>query len=178
MAKDGDRTIREAVAVYVLPGPLEEAARRLRRDGIDDERVSLLTSDNSVREHLQHLFAAADDPEGFQAREEVDDAGHGLSRGLVFTGQTAAAGALVVTAAAVGGPLLAGLAGAAAVGTAGAAAMAFIRQDDAHWLQEHLDQGHLLLCVRANGDDTDRLRRLLEPDSAETRVVELQRDDA
>lgn len=174
------QTIRETVGVYADPESLGQAADRLAQAGFPSERVTLLTTENSVETHLDHLFERGrDDKEhAFKPRGEGDDATHGLGRGLAFTGQTAAAGAVVATAAAIGGPVAVGLAGAAAVGAVGATMMAIINQDAASDLQQHLDQGHLLLCARVDDDREEQAARdALQANSLALHELEISRKD-
>lgn len=180
MSQAQTRTIREAVGVFADPGSLERAAERLTLAGFGDDRFTLLTTDSSVEAHLDHLFEASDgkDAPAFEPRERGDDATHGLSRGLAFTGQTVAAGAVVASAAALGGPVVAAVAGAAAVGSVGVALTAIISQGDVADLQEHLDQGHLLLCARIEDDADERAARdALEENSLDVRMLEISEDD-
>ncbi len=173
-------TIRETVGVFADPKSLETAAESLAQAGFSDDRLTLLTTDHSVRKHLDHLFESAGDDSApaFKPRGEGDDATHGIARGLAFTGQTVAAGAVVASAAALGGPVVVGLAGAAAVGAAGAAMMAIISQDDAADLQQHLDQGHLLLCARIEQDAEEMAAKAaLEDNSLDVRVLEFSIGD-
>ncbi|MCC5871605.1 MAG: hypothetical protein JJU22_04350 [Gammaproteobacteria bacterium] len=174
-------TIREAVGVFADPQSLETAADSLAEAGFSDDRFTLLTTDQSVREHLDHLFESAGDPSSpaFEPRKEGDDATHGIGRGLAFTGQTVAAGAVVASAAALGGPVVIGLAGAAAVGAAGAAMIAIINQNDVDDLQEHLNQGHLLLCARIEDAADERAAKAaLSANSLDVRILEFSEDDA
>ncbi|TVS16029.1 MAG: hypothetical protein EA417_11730 [Gammaproteobacteria bacterium] len=173
-------TIREAVGVFADPKSLETAAERLAQAGFSDDRFTLLTTDSSVKEHLDHLFESTGDESSptFSPRKEGDDATHGIGRGLAFTGQTVAAGAVVATAAALGGPVIIGLAGAAAVGAAGAAMIAIISQEDADDLQEHLDQGHLLLCARIEDEaDEQAAKAALADNSLDVRILEFSAAD-
>ncbi len=172
--------IREAVGVFVDPGSLERAAERLTLAGFSDDRLTLLTTDSSVKAHLEHLFEASEGEEGsaFEPRKQGDEATHGLSRGLAFTGQTVAAGAVVASAAALAGPVVAAVAGAAAVGSVGAALAAIISQDDAADLQGHLDQGHLLLLARIEDDaDAQSAQDALKENSLDMRILEVSEDD-
>ena len=174
------KTIREAVGVFADPKSLETAAESLTQAGFSDDRFTLLTTDGSVKEHLDHLFESTgdDSDSAFSPRKEGDDATHGIGRGLAFTGQTVAAGAVVASAAALGGPVVVGLAGAAAVGAAGAAMISVITQDDVDDLQEHLNQGHLLLCARLEDDADERAAKAaLADNSLDVRILEFSADD-
>lgn len=179
MSETQPRTIREAVGVFADPDSLEQATERLAQAGFDENRLTLLTTDSTVEAHLDHLFESSrgEGDEAFAPRKTGDDAGRGISRGLAFTGQTVAAGAVVASAAALGGPVVIALAGTAAVGTAGAAMVAIIKQGDARDLQEHLDQGHLLLFARLRDEaDESAARDALQENSLDVRIIEISNE--
>ncbi len=172
--------IREAVGVFVDPKSLETAAARLIQAGFSNDRITFLTTANSVKEHFDHLFEAEGDDSdpAFKPSSQGDNSTHGIGRGLAFTGQTVAAGAVVATAAALGGPLVIGLAGIAAVGAAGAAMIAVISQEDVDGLQQHLDRGHLLLSARIHDEaEETAAKEALAGNSMDVRILEFSADD-
>jgi len=176
MSQSEPQTIREAVGVFADPDSLEQATKRLAQAGFDEHRLTLLTTDSTVEAHLDHLFESSrgEGEAAFTPRKTGDDASHGIGRGLAFTGQTVAAGAVVASAAALGGPVVIALAGTAAVGTVGAAMVAIIAQGDARDLQEHLDQGHLLLFARIDEEaDESAARDALQANSLDVRIIEI-----
>jgi outer membrane lipoprotein SlyB len=67
---------------------------------------------------------------------------------LFFVGTSGAMGAVVASSAVLGGALLAAIGGVLAVGLVGALVARVIHQSDAEFLQEHVDEGHILLFVR------------------------------
>jgi hypothetical protein len=79
----------------------------------------------------------------------MGDTVHGLIGSLFFVGMTVASGAIVASAAVLGGGLLAAIAGAATViGLVGGAMSLILHESDAEYLEEQVDEGHLLLFVR------------------------------
>jgi outer membrane lipoprotein SlyB len=66
-------------------------------------------------------------------------------------------GAAVATGAIFGGALLAAVAGAVGVGAIGALISGIIHQSDAEYLEEQIDEGHLLLFVRVNDPAQEKL---------------------
>ena len=152
----GSASVREAVGVFAETEDLKAAVEDLQSAGFQRAELGLLAAEDTVRQRLGDVFASTDDsheaPDGprtaFVAKESVGDTVHAVFGGLIFAGVTTAAGALVVSAGALASPLLAGMAGVAAVGGITAAMGALIHQSDAEHLEEQIDEGHLLLFVR------------------------------
>src|SRR5690606_18369785 len=92
----------------------------------------------------------------FVRKKSIGDTVHAWAGALFFAGATTGAGAVVVSAGVLGGALLAAVSGAAAVGAVGAALALVIHQSDAEYLEQQVDEGHLLLFVRTHGEDEER----------------------
>ena len=84
----------------------------------------------------------------FIGRESIGETGHTLGGSLFFVGTTGVMGAVVASAAVFGGALLAAVGGIVGVGVVGALVATVIHQSDAEYLQQQVDEGHILLFVR------------------------------
>ena len=118
--------------------------------------MSLLAGERAVEEKLGHRYkkvsALADHPTvpraAYVSTEAIGDAEGGLIGGLMYVGGVAAAGAVVAS----GGTLAAAIAAAALAGGAGgligSILAKWVGDRHAHYLQEQMDRGGLLLWVR------------------------------
>lgn len=154
--KTDQPTVQEAIGVFFDVDHLKAAIEDLVDSGFDRSEIGLLASEHAVRKDLGDFYTAtnefADSPKApctaFVADRADDDTLHALLGGLFFYGATAAAGAVVASAAILGGAVIAAGAGVAAVGAAGSVMGLLIHQSDSDFLDEQVDQGHLLLFVR------------------------------
>ena len=157
--------VREAVGIFVGSKQLHEAVDELESCGFDLTHLGLLAGEHTVKEHLGEFYTeineSADTAEGprtaFVADKSVGDTVHALIGSLFLVGTTVASGALVASAAVLGGALLAAIAGAVAlVGVTGGALSLILHQSDADYLEEQVDEGHLLLFVRTEGAEQEK----------------------
>jgi len=128
----------------------------------------LLASEHVVEEKLGHRYgkvsALEDDPTvpraAYLSTEAIGGAEGALFGALMYVGATAAAGAIVVS----GGTLAAGIAAMALAGGAGgligSILAKWIGDHHAHYLQEQMDRGGLLLWVRTW--DVEKEKRAVE----------------
>jgi hypothetical protein len=164
------RTIREAVSVFTTPETLQGAIDELMSSGFDRADLSLLAAETTVDEKLGHKYRKIaeleDDPIVprccYVSTESIGDAQGGLIGGLMYVGGTAAAGAVVAT----GGTLALVIAAAALAGGVGALLGSILAKwvgdHHAHYLQEQLDHGGLLLWARTwDADDEKRAVEIL-----------------
>jgi hypothetical protein len=147
---------REAVGIFHSPEGLQGAIDELLSSGFHRAELSLLASELAVEEKLGHRYARvdvlADDPAvpraAYVSTEAIGDAEGALIGGLVYVGATVATGAVVAS----GGTLLAVIAGAALAGGAGgligSVLARWLGDHHAHYLQEQIERGGLLLWVR------------------------------
>ena len=147
---------REAVGIFHSPQGLQGAIDELLSSGFHRAELSLLASEAAVVEKLGHRYAKvdalADDPAvpraAYVSTEAIGDAEGALIGGLVYVGATVATGAVVAS----GGTLLAVIAGAALAGGAGgligSVLAKWLGNHHAHYLQEQIERGGLLLWVR------------------------------
>lgn len=156
--KADEPQVQEAIGVFFDVDHLQAAIKDLVDSGFDRSEIGLLASEHAVREDLGDFYTAtnefADSPKApctaFVADRADDDTLHALLGGLFFYGTTVAAGAVVASAAILGGAVIAAAAGVAAVGAAGSVMGLLIHQSDAEFLDEQVDEGHLLLFARTN----------------------------
>jgi hypothetical protein len=158
-----EATVREAVGIFFDSEHLHEAVDELMSAGFSFEDLGLLAGQHTVRQRLGEFYnevnESADSSEGpstaFVAEKSMGDTVHAFLGTLFFVGTTAASGAVVASAAILGGSLLPAVAGAAAVGAIGGALSLIIHQGDAEHLEEQVDEGHLLLFVRTTDADEE-----------------------
>jgi len=170
-----EETLSEAIGVFDDASSLQEAIDELLSTGFNQAEISLLASEHAVEEKLGHAYEKVteleDDPStertAYVSTESRGDAEGGLIGGLMYVGAVATAGAVVAT----GGTLAAAIAGAAMVGGAGgligSVLAKLVGDHHAHYLQEQLDHGGLLLWVRTRDEEHEqRARQILSKHSA------------
>ncbi len=153
---NGKKTIREAIAVFFDPQSIKSVVKDLRSAGISPDHIGLLASENSVRESLGDFYTQTNNTHepgqspvtAFVGKDDANQQQDSLGGSLFFVGTTGAMGAVVASSAIFGGALLAALSGVVAVGAIGAMAGKIIQQNDADYLQQQVDEGHILLFVR------------------------------
>jgi outer membrane lipoprotein SlyB len=151
-----EEPIREAVGIFFSAEHLRDAIKELLASGCKAEELGLLASEAVVERSLGDLYARTnrnpDSPRApaiaFIGKESNGQAASALGGGLFFVGTSGAMGAVVASSAVLGGALLAAIGGVVAVGLVGALVARVIHQSDAEFLQEHVDDGHILLFVR------------------------------
>jgi hypothetical protein len=174
MVEQEGRTVREAVGAFDRPESFQSAIDDLLSSGFDRAELSLLASERAVEEKLGHRYekvsALADDPtvprEAYVSTEAIGGAEGGLIGGLMYVGATAAAGAVVISggtlATAIGATMLAGGVG----GLIGSILAKWVGDHHAHYLQEQMDRGGLLLWVRTwDAEDERRAVEILRKHS-------------
>jgi hypothetical protein len=171
-----DTKVREAVGVFHDEQSLQTAADELLIAGFDRSHLSLLAGDKTVERELGHTYTKVaeieDDPAvpylayiGSDSRTEAKGAVIG---GLAYVGAIGTVGLIVAS----GGTVAAALIGAALAGGAGgligARLSGFIDSHHAHYLQDQLDRGGLLLWVRTvDAEHEERAQEILRRHSAE-----------
>jgi hypothetical protein len=156
LIEEETNTVPEAVGIFQTPEDLQGAIDELLSSGFDRAELSLLASEVTVEEKLGHHYRKArdlaDDPEvprsAYVSTEAIGGAEGALIGGLMYVGAAVGAGAIVAS----GGPLAAAITGVALTGGAGGLIgvilAKFVSVHHAHYLQEQLDRGGLLLWVR------------------------------
>jgi hypothetical protein len=156
MSEAGTIEIREAVGVFQTAPQMEAAIEELEEHGFDRAEISLLASDEAVRQKLGHRFydtkSLEDDPAvprtAFVSTESMGDAEGALIGGLMYVGALAAAGVVVASGGAFGALLTAAVAGTASGGLIGGVLAAFVGDQHAKSIQDQLDRGGLLVWAR------------------------------
>jgi outer membrane lipoprotein SlyB len=175
--------VREVIGIFIDGNHLKGALSALQSAGFDRDQLGLLASEYAVEHSLGDLYTRINAPEDESrapatAFVEADSVGHGprsMGGGLFFAGSTAAVGAVVASAAVLGGALLPAVAGVAAVGAIGTLVGSVINRSDAEYLEDQVDKGHILLFVRA-GDparEKEAMRILSEHSAQEVKVHEV-----
>lgn len=147
----------EVVGVFHHAEDLERAIDELLSSGFDRAELSLLASEDAVATKLDGLYRRAeemaDDPAvprtAFVSTAAMGDAERALIGGLAYVGATVAIGAVVMSggalAAAVAAAVLAGGTG----GLIGSVLARWVGHHHAAYLRDQIDNGGLLLWVRA-----------------------------
>jgi outer membrane lipoprotein SlyB len=161
-------TVREAVGVFHDEKSLQAAVDELLIAGFDRSKLSLLADQDAVENKLGHLYDKVADLEenpaapsmafvGIDSRTEAKGA---MIGGLAYVGAVASAGLVVASQ----GTLIATLIWAAVAGGAGgligAALSRYMDRRHAHYVQQQLDRGGILLWVRT--EDGGRERRVID----------------
>jgi hypothetical protein len=149
-------TVREAVGIFHNADSLKEAINDLLDSGFRPDELGLLASEEVVERSLGDLYertnenaASSQAPAiAFIGRDSIGEAPRTLGGSLFFVGTSGAVGGVVASAAVFGGAALAAVGGLVGVGMVGALVAAFIHQSDAEYLQQEVDEGHILLFAR------------------------------
>jgi hypothetical protein len=157
-------TIREAVGVFKDAGKMEDAVEELEESGFDRAEISLLASDDTVRQKLGHRFYDAksleDDPavprKAFVSTAAIGDAEGALIGGLMYAGALAAAGVTVASGGAFGALLAAAVAGGASGGLVGGVLASLVGESQARQIEDEIRHGGLLVWVRTPSEDDEK----------------------
>ena len=161
MAAEQSQPTHEVVGIFHSSADLQAAIDDLLSAGFDRAELSFLASESAIEKKLGHAYLKssdiADDPTvpraAYVSAEAIGGAEGGLIGGLVYVGAVVAAGAVVVSE----GPLAAAIAAAAVAGGAGgligSLLARIVGRHHAHYLQEQIDKGGLLLWVHARDAD-------------------------
>ena len=163
---DGAR-VCEVVGIFHTTDDLESAVEELLSSGFDRAELSLLASEAAVAEklggHYRPTREMADDPAvprtAFVSTAAIGDAEGGLIGGLAYLGATVAVGAVVISGAALAVAIAAAIVGGGTGGLIGSALARWVGNHHAAYLHEQLENGGLLLWVRA-WNDSDEKRAL------------------
>jgi hypothetical protein len=180
-------TVREAVGVFADPAALERAVDELEIAGFDRAALSVLATDETIKDRVGHLYrnvAEIEDnrhvPQAAFAEMDSRVEGEAAAVGIPFyIGSVAGAG---VTAVGLGATAAATVAGAVVGGVAGAGlgavlAGAMIRRR-AEQVKEQLAQGGMVLWVSVRDPDAERraVQILQNVGARDTHVHEFERE--
>ncbi len=166
-------TVREAIGIFHNAESLNEAITDLLASGFKTEELGLLASEHVVERSLGNLYARTnenpDSPQGpaivFVGRESIGDTSRTIGGSLFFVGTSGVMGAVVASSAVFGGAMLAAVGGIVGVGLIGALVATVIHQSDAEYLQQQVDEGHILLFVRIDPAREERAMNILKQHS-------------
>ncbi len=172
--KSTEPTVREAIGVFAEVEPLREAIDRLIAAGFGRDRLGLLASEQAVKQSLGEFYTDTNESHdsqrapaiAFVGKDALAEAGQSLGGGLFFVGTAGVTGALVTSAAVLGGALLTAIGGVIGVGLVGLAVGSVIHQSDADFLQHQVDEGKLLLFVRVDAQNEQQAKNILEQNRA------------
>jgi hypothetical protein len=164
MSNTARTIIREAVGVFKDAGKMEDAVEELEESGFDRAEISLLASDDTVRQKLGHRFYDAksleDDPavprKAFVSTAAIGDAEGALIGGLMYAGALAAAGVTVASGGAFGALLAAAVAGGASGGLVGGVLASLVGESQARQIEDEIRHGGLLVWVRTPSEDDEK----------------------
>lgn len=166
----------ELVAVFHASEDLESAIDELLSSGFDRAELSLLASHDAVVKKLGHHYRPAPETAhdrsipraAFVSSAAIGDAEGALIGGLTYVGATLAAGMIVVSGGALAATIAAAVLAGGAGGLFGAVLAGWVGHHHAKYLGEQIDNGGLLLWVRAwNADDELRATEILRRHSGE-----------
>lgn len=172
--KQQEPIVREAIGVFAEVEHLKDAIDALIAAGFDREKLGLLASEQVVKQSLGEFYMEANESHdshrapaiAFVGKESLGEAGQSLGGGMFFVGTAGVTGALVTSAAVLGGALLTAVGGVIGVGLVGLAVSSIIHQSDAEFLQHQIDEGRMLLFVRVDAGNEERARAILEQHKA------------
>jgi hypothetical protein len=149
--------VREVVGIFASSGDLQMAIDDLLSAGFDRMDLSLLASAAAVDEKLSHRFVKvetiADDQSlpraAYVSPEAIGDAEGGVIGALMYIGAMTAAGVVVASGGTLAALVTAVVAAGGGGGLIGAILAKWIGSHHAHYLQDQLERGGLLLWVRA-----------------------------
>jgi hypothetical protein len=147
----------EVVGIFHAAEDLENAIDALLSSGFDRAELSLLASKDAVERKLHRQYRPAsemaDDPASpraaFVSTAAIGDAKGGLIGGLTYVGATVAAGATVLSGGALAPTIAAAVLSGGAGALIGTVLAHWVGHHHARYLGEQIDNGGLLLWVRA-----------------------------
>ncbi len=173
MTTNNKATVREAIGIFHNADSLHEAITDLLASGFETEELGLLASEQVVERSLGNLYARTNEnpasPQApaiaFVGRESIGDAPRTVGGSLFFVGTSGVMGAVVASSAVFGGAVLAAVGGIVGVGLIGALVATVIHQSDAEYLQQQVDEGHILLFVRIDSAREQQAMNILKQHS-------------
>ena len=180
----------EVVGIFHTAEELESAIDELLRSGFDRAELSLLASEAAVAEKLGGYFwpasDMADDPTvprtAFVSTAAIGDAEGGLIGGLAYLGAVVAVGAVVMSGGAMAAAITAAILAGGTGGLIGSALARWVGHHHAAYLHGQIENGGLLLWVRAWSDaDEARAKEIVARHAADmvhSRSIPSARRDA
>ncbi len=162
MSLDPSRTtVREAVAVFDEVYELDGAVEDLLKAGFKKTDMSLLASEDAVKQKLGHRYERVeeleDEPDApriaYRTRASIGDSDDVIVGTLTYLPAVVAAGTVVASEGVVAAAITATAIAGALIGTV---LTRWLDKHHALQLQEQLDKGGLLLWVRTPDQETQR----------------------
>ncbi|MFY9658190.1 MAG: hypothetical protein WAK01_16685 [Methylocystis sp.] len=162
MASEQSRVRREAVGVFKTAEALQEAIDELLASGFDYAVLNLMASERAVEEKLGHKYRKVEELEDdtsvprveYIAPESIGEAEGALIGGLLYIG--AGVGAVLASAGTLAAIITAGAIGGGAGALIGSVLAKLVGDHHAHYLQEQLDHGGLLLWVGIRDEEHEK----------------------
>jgi hypothetical protein len=162
MPSEQSHARREAVAVFKTADALQEAIDELLSSAFDRADLSVMASEHAVQEKLGHKYRKVEEleddssvprvayvePESFGAAEGA------LVGGLLYIG--AGVAAVLASAGTLATIITAGAIGGGAGALIGSVLAKLVGDHHAHYLQEQLDHGGLLLWVATTDEEHEK----------------------
>jgi hypothetical protein len=150
-------SVCEVVGVFHKAEDLESAIDELLSSGFDRAELSLLASEDAVATKLggynRPASELADDPAApraaFVSTAAIGDAKGALIGGLAYVGATVAIGAVVMSGGALAAAVTAAVLAGGTGGLIGTALAHWVGHHHAAYLHDQIENGGLLLWVRA-----------------------------
>jgi outer membrane lipoprotein SlyB len=177
----GTPTVREAVGIFHNADSLRGAIEELLSSGFTEDELGLLASEQVVERSLGDMYirtnATTGSPDApaiaFVRRESLGDTARTHTGGLFFVGTSGAVGGIVASSALLGGALLPAVGAVVGVGLVGLMVASFIHQSDAEYLQQQIDEGHILLFVRSIGREGEAMNILRRHSGLDVKVYQV-----
>ena len=166
----------EVVGIFHTTDDLELAVEELLSSGFDRAELSLLAGEVAVAKKLGGYYRPAgemaDDPAVpravFVSTAAIGDAEGGLIGGLAYLGATVAVGAVVMSGGALAVTIAAAILAGGTGGLIGSALARWVGNHHAAYLREQIENGGLLLWVRAwNESDEKRALEIVSKHAAD-----------
>lgn len=157
-------TTREAVGIFFDAKTLEDTITDLKASGFLADELGLLASEFAVRENLGHLYTdvnehggSEDAPEtAFVSKGSTNEISHAMFGSLYIIGTAVVGGAVVASAGILGGGVAVAVATTAVFGGVAAVLGGILHKSDADYLEEQVDEGHLLLFVTTKDSEHEK----------------------
>jgi hypothetical protein len=169
-------SVCEVVGVFHKAEDLESAIDELLSSGFDRSELSLLASEAAVATKLGGYYLPvsemADDPAvpraAFVSTAAIGDAQGALIGGLAYVGATVAVGAVVMSGGALAAAIAAAVLAGGTGGLIGSVLAHWVGHHHAAYLHDQIDNGGLLLWVRAwNASDEARALAIISKHAAD-----------
>ncbi len=174
--KREQETCREAVGVFHDYGSLEDAVSELSEAGFTKDDISLLADETTIESKLGKTYEKvtdlADDKDAPRAAyissKQIGDTESNLIGTLFYAGALVGGAAVVTSGGAIAAAIAAALASGAGGQLLGALLSAYISSSHAHYIEDQLKKGGILIWVRvSNSEEEEKASEILKKHSAD-----------